>query len=197
MSSIVAQELEKYAIGTKIRALRRSKGIGLTELGRHSGLSAGLLSRIERGLLVPPLPTLLRIAMVFGVGLDHFFVEQERPSAFIIRKKDRLRLPNDPRQEPPAYRFESLDYPVTDRLVDIYFAEFEKEASPHSHTGREFVYLIRGRLLIRVEDSDFVLAAEDSIFFDSTHPHSYVPQSSGTCTGLVVVMGNAKSSKVL
>src|SRR4051794_41599682 len=110
MSSIVAQELEKYAIETKIRALRRSKGIGLTELGRHSGLSAGLLSRIERGLLVPPLPTLLRIAMVFGVGLDHFFVEQARPSAFIIRKKDRLRLPNDPRQVPPAYRFESLDY---------------------------------------------------------------------------------------
>ena len=76
------------------------------ELGRHSGLSAGLLSKIERGLLVPPLPTLLRIALVFGVGLDHFFVEQAKPMAFVVRKQQRLRLPNDPAQDPPAYSLE-------------------------------------------------------------------------------------------
>ena len=89
-TDVVAENLQTYAIGPKIRALRQSKGIGLVELGRHSGLSAGLLSKIERGLLVPPLPTLLRIALVFGVGLDHFFVEQAKPMAFVVRKQQRF-----------------------------------------------------------------------------------------------------------
>ena len=84
MSDAVGEHLRQYAIGAKIRALRLAKGIGLVQLGRHSGLSAGLLSKIERGLLVPPLPTLVRIAMVFGVGLDHFFSEQAGPLAISV-----------------------------------------------------------------------------------------------------------------
>ena len=122
MSDAVGEHLRQYAIGAKIRALRLAKGIGLVQLGRHSGLSAGLLSKIERGLLVPPLPTLVRIAMVFGVGLDHFFSEQAGPLAFVTRKQDRLRLPDDPGREPPAYFFESLDYPATDRPMDVLYS---------------------------------------------------------------------------
>ena len=186
-TDVVAENLQTYAIGPKIRALRQSKGIGLVELGRHSGLSAGLLSKIERGLLVPPLPTLLRIALVFGVGLDHFFVEQAKPMAFVVRKQQRLRLPNDPAQDPPAYSFESLDYPVTDRSMDAYFAVFHGLSHPHSHLGPEFIYLIKGRLIVRLEEAEFVLAAEDSILFDSTRPHSYAPQSKGDCKALVIV----------
>ena len=43
--------------------------MGLAQLGKHTGLSPGLLSKIERGQLFPTLPTLLRIALVFGEGL--------------------------------------------------------------------------------------------------------------------------------
>lgn len=65
--------LSEYAIGEKIRALRLKKKMGLVELGKHSGLSPALLSKIERGRLFPTLPTLLRIALVFSVGLEFFF----------------------------------------------------------------------------------------------------------------------------
>src|SRR4051794_23553668 len=65
--------LRQYRIGPKVRSLRLKKKLGLVELGRHTGLSAAMLSKIERGLLFPTLPTLLRIAMVFNVGLEHFF----------------------------------------------------------------------------------------------------------------------------
>ena len=61
--------------------LRLRKKMGLVELGRHSGLSAAMLSKIERGRLVPTLPTLLRIALVFSVGLDHFFGDPARRPA--------------------------------------------------------------------------------------------------------------------
>ena len=48
--------------------------------------------------------------MVFGVGLDHFFVEsEERPLVVVNRKKDRLRLPNRAGEEAPPYFFESLN----------------------------------------------------------------------------------------
>ena len=57
----------------KIRALRLKKKMGLVELGRHTGLSPALLSKIERGRLFPTLPTLLRVALVFSVGLEFFF----------------------------------------------------------------------------------------------------------------------------
>jgi hypothetical protein len=59
-------------------------------------------------------PTLLRIVQVFGVGLDHFFTkESSRPRIVVIRKKDRLQLPDQPGAEAPAYLFESLNFPIT------------------------------------------------------------------------------------
>ena len=81
ISETLAAGLEQYRIGPKVRALRKAKKLGLVQLGEHSGLSPGLLSKIERGQLVPTLPTLLRIALVFGVGLEHFFDARRAPGA--------------------------------------------------------------------------------------------------------------------
>ena len=69
ISQTLTTGLTQYKIGPKIRALRVEKGLGQVQLGEHTGLSPALLSKIERGQLFPTLPTLLRIAMVFGVGL--------------------------------------------------------------------------------------------------------------------------------
>lgn len=108
---------ERYRIGSKIRALRKAKKLGLVQLGEHSGLSPGLLSKIERGQIIPTLPTLLRIALVFGVGLEHFFAAEEGPVVAVVRREDRIRLPDRP-GDAPAYYFESLDFPVTDRRME-------------------------------------------------------------------------------
>ena len=75
ISETLSVGLQKYQIGPKLRRLRLRKKLGLTELGRHTGVSAGMLSKIERGLLFPTLPTLLRIAIVFNTGLEHFFTK--------------------------------------------------------------------------------------------------------------------------
>ncbi len=55
--------------------------MGLVELGKHTGLSPAMLSKLERGKLFRTLPTLMRIAMVFGVGLEHFFTRVPQPIA--------------------------------------------------------------------------------------------------------------------
>src|SRR4026209_1956749 len=125
LSKTLQDGLDDYRIGTKIRGLRLKKKIGLVDLGKHTGLSAALLSKIERGRLFPTLPTLLRIALVFGVGLEYFFAgSREKPLAAITRKDQRLRLRNRPDEAPPSYLFESLDFPVTDRRMEAFYAEF-------------------------------------------------------------------------
>ena len=97
LSATLKTGLSDYEIGRKIRALRLKKKMGLVELGKHTGLSPALLSKIERGRLFPTLPTLLRIALVFGVGLEFFFAgAREKPLLAVVRKAERVRLPDQP-----------------------------------------------------------------------------------------------------
>ena len=200
LSETLASRLEHYNIGPKIRALRLNKKLGLVQLGEHTGLSPlgehtslspGMLSKIERGQLIPTLPTLLRIALVFGVGLEHFFVDtSERPTVAVVRKKERLRLPDRPGEESPSYFFESLDFPVTDRKMEAYYAEFKSHAKsiePHKHAGAEVIYVITGQLVVTIDGDDTVLGEGDSLYFDSGFPHSYRQQGRAICSAVVVV----------
>src|ERR1700719_877535 len=97
ITDTISENLGRYSIGEKLRGLRLRKSMGLVELGQHTGLSAALLSKLERAKLFPTLPTLLRIAMVFGVGLDYFFTdERKRRVVGVVRKNERVRVPESP-----------------------------------------------------------------------------------------------------
>lgn len=191
VSDTLSAGLQQYRIGPKLRALRLRKKLGLVELGRHTGLSPAMLSKIERGLLFPTLPTLLRIALVFGVGLEHFFTEESgRPRVAVIRKEDRLRLPDRPGADPPAYLFESLDFPVTDSKISAFHAEFPADAPPselHRHEGAELIYVLTGKLAVRVDDEETILGPGDAMYFDSAAAHSYRRHGRSACAAIVVV----------
>src|SRR5436305_8731936 len=162
LSKTLSSGLQQYQIGPKLRSLRLKKKLGLVELGRHTGLSAAMLSKIERGLLFPTLPTLLRIAMVFNVGLEHFFVpDTGRPQVAVIRKRDRLRLPDRPGAKSPAYLFENLCYSVSAPKIVAFQAEFPRHApasEPHHHNGAELLYVLRGKLSVVVEGEETILS---------------------------------------
>ena len=128
LSDTLSNELQRYAIGPRIKALRLRKKLGLVQLAGHTGLSPAMLSKIERGQMVPTLPTLLRIGMVFGVGLDHFFNAEAEPLIAVVRKQQRLKFPNPPGDKQPAYLFESLDYPASNRRMEAFYAEFPVDA---------------------------------------------------------------------
>ena len=193
LSETLATGLEAYEIGPKIRALRQKRGLGLAQLGAHTSLSTGMLSKIERGQLFPTLPTLLRIALVFGVGLEHFFIDtEEKPAIAVVRKKDRVRLPERPGDTPPSYFFESLDYPASNRRMEAYYADFQPLEGvapiPHKHPGAEFIYVLRGQLAVVINGEETALAEGDSIYFDSGYPHAYRRQGRGPCSAIVVVV---------
>jgi transcriptional regulator with XRE-family HTH domain len=190
LSETLAEGLHRYRIGPKIRALRQGKKLGLAQLGAHTGLSSGMLSKIERGQLIPTLPTLLRIAMVFGLELDFFFADRdEGPKVAVVRREERLRLPDNPGAMEPAYLFESLDFPMPERKMQGFFAAFvgEMDSAPHSHPGEELVYLIAGELRLTVAGRENLLRTGDAIHFESAWPHSYRRNGPGPCTGVIVV----------
>lgn len=191
LSETLAKELGHYSIGAKIRTLRLRKKMGLVELGQHSGLSPALLSKIERGRLVPTLPTLMRIALVFSVGLEHFFTETRKtPVAAVVRRADRKRFPETMDAKEPGYHFECLDYPAVERRMNAYYVQFEvlppERARRHQHSGAEFLYLIEGKLTVSVGEDVYELGAGDSMYFDPTVPHSYARASKRSCAAIVV-----------
>jgi len=165
--------------------------MGLVELGAHTGLSPALLSKIERGRIFPTLPTLLRIALVFSVGLDYFFAgARQKPMLAVARKATRVALPERAGVREAAYRFESLDYGATERRFNAYYAEFlpqpKDRARPHSHPGVEFLYVLEGTLHLQIGDQEQKLEAGDAIYFDSRVPHAYRRAGTRSCSAVVI-----------
>lgn len=191
-SKTITEGLGKYGIGAKLRQLRLRKSMGLLELSKHTGLSPALLSKLERDVMHPTLPTLLRIAMVFSVGLDYFFIPEPKPVLEIVRKKERMRFPDSADAKTVSYYFESLDFTVPRRALNAYFAEFEPVEEnfrrPHEHAGVEFLYLMTGKLQIQVRGEQHELSEGDAIYFDASVPHSYRRVGTKKTTALVATI---------
>jgi transcriptional regulator with XRE-family HTH domain len=190
LSETLTSELERYRIGPRIRTLRLKKKMGLVQLGEHTGMSPAMLSKIERGQLFPTLPTLTRIALVFGVELNHFF-SRSGPRVAVTRHSERLKLPIPANAPDPSYLFESLNFPLTDRKMEAFVAEFPvgaPETDPHQHGSEEILYVIAGAIAVTVDGEEHELAAGDSISFDSSMPHWYRRTGHGPCTALVVTV---------
>ncbi len=193
-SETITRGLKRYSIGQKLRRLRLRKSMGLSELSKHTGLSASLLSKLERDLMYPTLPTLLRIALVFSVGLEYFFNPEPRPVLEIVRKRERLRFPEASDRKHPAYHFESLDFLAENRKLNAYYAEFEEvqesHTRTHQHAGVEFLYVISGKLILQIGEDRPELAEGDAIYFESTVPHGYRKVGQRRTSALVVVVTN-------
>jgi transcriptional regulator with XRE-family HTH domain len=186
----LTDELRRYEIGSKLRALRLRKKLGLVELGRHTGLSPALLSKLERGKMFPTLATLLRIAMVFSVELDHFFTDHRKHRALaIVRAASRLRFPEAAGRRDPAFHFENLTFPVAEPKCEAYLATFhpvaQGKARPHEHPGVEVIYVLSGELGVTLDDTEHLLESGDAMYFDASVPHSYRRTGRSTCSALV------------
>lgn len=193
LSPTLQAGLEAYAVGPRLRALRLRKKMGLVELGRHTGLSPAMLSKLERGKLFPTLPTLLRVALVFGVGLDHFFAAAaERRVYGVVRAAERRRFVERLGGREVVFEFECLDFASTERRMSAYRVWFTGAAArvrTHEHAGAEFVHVLAGKVGITIAGAEHALGPGDSMYFDSTHPHGYRRLGAKPCEAVVVTTG--------
>jgi transcriptional regulator with XRE-family HTH domain len=188
----IRHALMSYDIGQKLRQLRLRKKIALVDLGKHTGLSASMLSQLENGKLIPTLPTLARVAMVFDVGLDFFFGEKRSKRVFsIVRADDRFRFPELSDNPVPGYYFEVLAYGAVEKNMSAYLAEFPKlaatDVSKHSHDGAEFIHVLHGSLAINYQSEEHILETGDSVYFDSSEAHSYHGKSDPPAKAIVII----------
>jgi transcriptional regulator with XRE-family HTH domain len=197
-SETTERVIAEKRIGDRIRRLRLKKSMGLVELGKRTGLSASFLSQLETGRVVPTLRNLARIAMVFSKDMSCFFESEPHAIFRIHRQKDRVRLPQTG-VEPPTYFFESLGYLVPDREMDPYFAEFvpltpEMEAKAHMHAGFEFLYVLKGVLEVHHGEQISLLEAGDTVYFDSSTPHSYQCAGKKPAEAIIVTMHQSSTA---
>jgi len=191
LSKTLQDGLATYSIGSKIRTLRLKKKMGLVELGTHTDLSPALLSKIETGKLFPTLPTLLRIAMTFSVGLEHFFTPDDKgPVLAMVRRGERQRFPDTTDSPDVSFHFESLDFPANDRRLNAFYAEFHPLAAtkvrPHHPDGVELLYVLRGSVEVRFGGEERTLEEGDAIYFDASVPHGYRRIGKNACAAIVV-----------
>lgn len=185
-------ELGRYSIGQKLKALRLRRSMGLLQLGQRTGLSPALLSKIENNKLVPTVPTLLRIALVFGVALDHFFQNEQRQRVVSITRKDdsEKSVLAEPGSD-NCYHLTRLDLGSGERKFQPYLAEYypDKEArvKPHMHQGVEFIHILCGTLQLLVGADEHILQQGDSIYFDSNLRHAYRSMGEEKCLALTVL----------
>jgi len=193
-TDVIEEAIRPYAIAEKLRSLRQRKSMGLAQLAEHTGLSAAMLSKLENARLVPTLPTLVRIATVFNVGLDYFFTDpRKRHVVAISRKDERIKFPADAKPRDAAYDFESLNFRATERKLNAFLAHFHDlppaKIAPHYHAGVEFLYVIDGKLEISIGTEIYQLSKGDAIYFDSVQKHAYRSSGPGHCAAVVVTTG--------
>ena len=133
------------------------------------------------------------VAMVFGVGLDYFFTdERKRRIVGVVRHDERVRFPERPGTPDVQYFFECLDYRATERKLSAFLADFQElppeKIKPHQHAGVEFLYVQKGSLALKIASDEYVLEADDSIYFDSAVMHSYRRMGAQPCVGVIVTV---------
>ena len=193
-TDLIEDSIRPYAIGEKLRSLRQRKSMGLAQLAAHTGLSAAMLSKLENARLVPTLPTLVRIATVFNVGLDYFFTDpRKRHVVAISRQDERIKLPADAKSRDAAYDFESLNFRAAERKLNAFLAHFHDlppaKITPHYHAGVELLYVIEGKIEISIGTEIYQLSKGDAIYFDSIQKHAYRSRGPGNCIAVVVTTG--------
>ncbi len=177
---------ELDGIGDRLRAERTKAGISQRELARRLGLSASLISQLESGLSKPSVGTLYAIVTELDLSLDKLLRGDEHAG----------RSDGEPGSVGPNGRVSPLVHPEerkvidlasgvrweqltadTEEGVDFLHAIYEvggastPDESLMRHHGREYGYVVSGKMGIQLGFELFELEPGDSIAFDSTEPH--------------------------
>jgi transcriptional regulator with XRE-family HTH domain len=186
----VVRSLSAARIGAQVRALRMAADVSAGALAKVSGISASMLSRIERGLVSPSVETLERLANGLGVPASRFFGDQARRTDFCHVRAgqgvvvDRVGAVSD-------YRYELLGHLLSGNLfVEPYLVTLLPGADPYvtfQHPGLKFLYFLSGEVSYRYGAKVVAVRAGDSLLFEATALHGIEAIQSGPVSYLSVV----------
>lgn len=166
----------EVAIGREVRALRSRLGITAADLAGQTGLSVGMLSKIENGHTSASLTTLQALSRALGVPLSAFFrrFEEDR-SAVLVKAGEGLDV--ERRGTRAGHQYNLLGHLGTNSsgvVCEPYLITLTEASDTFpafQHEGVEFLFMLEGRLVYRHAARLFDMAPGDSLFFDADAPH--------------------------
>lgn len=165
-------------IGSKVKELRKGSGLTQKRLADATGLSPGLLSRIENGLAMPSIPTLQMISDTLKAEIGYFFQDQEEKGYIITHPGDRrVVVSKSGPHGRIAYELELLaegmKNPFMEPAIVTYVGE-ESEVQPRTHDGQEFMYVLDGKMKLTLGAKEFILDKGNAAYWNGSVPHKAI-----------------------
>ncbi len=191
-----AVAIENGAVGKRVRALRDSMGLSLRDLAERSGVSAPMLSQVERGDTSPTLTIAGRIAQGLELTLSQLLRLDEAEHVVVV--------PNGTgrTRERGGHRTEELTPALPGQRADVSRHTLEPGASTggpkdppmHEAGARETALVLTGRLTLVVDGEARQLVQGDAVTFDADLPHHFENRDRSPCEFVAVVAAGLRRS---
>ena len=160
-------------IGSKLRALRARRGLGMRELAARSGVSASAISLIERDRMSPSVDTLSAVLSALGATMSAFFddLRSAVPYSPFYKADELVEIG---RSDRVSHRLVGMNHPNR-RLLLLHerYAPLAATRTTLSHPAEEAGIVIRGAVEVTVDGTSRVLEQGDAYYFDSRSSHSF------------------------
>jgi XRE family transcriptional regulator, regulator of sulfur utilization len=183
-------------IGFRVKALREGMGFSLRDLAEHSGVSAPMLSQVERGETSPTLAVAGKIAAGLELTLSQLLRLDEGEHVAVSRASERRRY------ERRGHRFEELTPPLPGQRADVSLHTLKSGATTggpgdppiHEPGSRETAVVLTGVLALIVDGTRHELHAGDSVTFDADLPHHFENEGEEQSRFLAVIAAGLRRS---
>jgi transcriptional regulator with XRE-family HTH domain len=184
-------------VGPRIRALREAGGWSLRDLAERSGVSAPMLSQVERGETSPTLSVAGRIASGLELSLSQLLRLDEGEAVSVVRADD-----EKPTRMRRGHRTEVLTPSLPGQRAELSRHVLAPGASTgdagdpplHEPGAREVAHVESGAVALVVDGARHELRAGDTVTFDADLPHHFENPGPGEATFLAVVAAGLRRS---
>ena len=164
----------EQSIGRQVKRYRKQLGLTITDMCDRSGLSAGMMSKIENGNTSPSLATLRSLSTALNVPVTSLFREfEEQRDATFVKAGQGLAIERQGTRA--GHQYQLLGHSVHSEVsVEPYLITLDKGSDVFpifQHAGVEFLYILEGTMVYRHLNATYNLTPGDSLFFDSDAPH--------------------------
>ncbi|HWW90207.1 MAG TPA: XRE family transcriptional regulator [Solirubrobacteraceae bacterium] len=197
-ASQAADSLDPAVIGARVKALREASDLSLRDLAARSGVSAPMLSQVERGETSPTLTVAARIAAGLELRLSQLLRLDESGSVTVVRASQRQRGGNARR----GHRFEVMTAARPGQRAEL----SRHTLAPGGATGaaddppmhepgsRETALVERGSLVLVCDGQRHDLGAGDCVTFDADLPHHFENSTNAEAAFLALVSAGLRRS---
>ena len=188
----VAEDIIEQHISRRIRQLRSTRGMTLQQISDKTGLSKGLLSKIENCIVSPPIGTLAKLARALEVPIGEFFETSDLdPGSVFYPKSKRKRVQG--RRSELNYEYELLVAGRKRRDMQPMIISIDGRNCKFAfqeHPGEQFIFMLEGSMDYVVGDKTYEVQPGDCLYFDARVPHSPKLRENQKARYIVVFSGS-------